>query len=66
LHSPTVVNRLHADELIVCERDPTTGASLIPALPKDQQDAMWHKAQEHDLRLGELWFSGTLGGVLDA
>ncbi len=61
-HSPTLVNRLHADELIVCERDPRTGESRIPAAdPKDVR-AM-EKRAEGRLRLGELWFTGSLGGV---
>jgi predicted ATPase len=61
-HSPTLVNRLSADELIVCERDPRTGESRIPAVdPKDVR-AM-EKRAEGRLRLGELWFTGSLGGV---
>ncbi|MCB2261358.1 MAG: AAA family ATPase [Candidatus Thiosymbion ectosymbiont of Robbea hypermnestra] len=32
-HSPALVNRLKPDELIVCERDPDTGVSRIPAIP---------------------------------
>ena len=61
-HSPTLVNRLRADELIVCERDSKTGASLIPAAdPKDIR-AMEKRAQGR-MGLGELWFTGSLGGV---
>jgi predicted ATPase len=61
-HSPTLVNRLSANELIVCERDPQTGASRIPAAdPKDIRDM--EERAEGRLRLGELWFTGSLGGV---
>lgn len=59
-HSPALVNRLEPEELIVCERDPTTGASRIPAI--DPQ-AVKAAADQGELGLGELWFSGTLGGV---
>lgn len=61
-HSPALVNRLRPDEIIVCERDPRTGASLIPAIDPADVEAL---ASEDDLSLGELWFSGALGGVLD-
>jgi predicted ATPase len=61
-HSPTLVNRLRAKELIVCERDPRTGESLIPAAdPKDVR-AMEKRAKGR-MGLGELWFTGSLGGV---
>ena len=29
-HSPTLVNRLESEELILCDRDPETGESVIP------------------------------------
>jgi predicted ATPase len=61
-HSPTLVNRLRADELIVCERDPQTGASRIPAIDSEKVRAMEQRAQGR-LRLGELWFTGSLGGI---
>lgn len=61
-HSPALVNRLRAEELIVCERDPETGASRIPAIDSKRVRAM-EAAAGPGLRLGELWFSGTLGGV---
>jgi predicted ATPase len=61
-HSPTLVNRLRADELIVCERDPHTGASRIPAADPEDVRAMEERAKGR-LRLGELWFTGSLGGV---
>lgn len=65
-HSPTLVNRLRPNELVVCERDPKTGASRIPAISPAQLASIAATGSEHDLRLGEIWFSGTLGGVLPA
>lgn len=59
-HSPTLVNRLDADEIIVCDRDPETGASLIPAVPRAQIRAA---LTQSDWRAGELWFSGAIHGV---
>lgn len=59
-HSPALVNRLRPDELVICERDPETGASEIPAIDAEEIAAMETKS---NLRLGELWFSGVLGGV---
>lgn len=61
-HSPTLVNRLHADELIVCERDPRTGESRIPAADPKAVRAMEERAKDR-MGLGELWFTGSLGGV---
>lgn len=60
-HSPALVNRLRPDELIVCERNPETGASRIPAIDPAEVRKM---CREEELRLGELWFSGALGGVI--
>lgn len=59
-HSPTFVNRLRPDELVICDRDPDTGASLIPAI---DARALGAAADAAELRLGELWFSGAVGGV---
>ncbi len=59
-HSPTLVNRLEPNELIVCDRDPETGASRIPAVSADELAAA---AQESHLGLCEFWFSGAVGGV---
>jgi predicted ATPase len=60
-HSPSFVNRLDPSELIVCERD-YDGYSRIPAVdPKEiiaKADAVGGR-----LQLGEMWFSGSLGGV---
>jgi predicted ATPase len=58
-HSPAFVNRLDPSELIVCERD-DTGASRIPAIDADTTRRIMDSG---DLGLGEIWFSGTLGGV---
>jgi predicted ATPase len=60
-HSPALVNRLDPKELIVCERD-DDGASRIPAVDA-QTIAALKAATEGELRLGEIWFSGSLGGV---
>lgn len=59
-HSPALVNRLRPEELIVCERDPKTGLARIPAIETDEVRRI---VAAGDLKLGELWFSGTLGGV---
>ncbi len=59
-HSPALVNRLRPEEIIVCERDPKTGASLIPAIDAARVREL---VAEDELSLGELWFTGTLGGV---
>ncbi|WP_436493416.1 AAA family ATPase [Actinokineospora sp. HUAS TT18] len=60
-HSPPLVNRLNADELIICERQ-DDASSLIPAT-----DPQLIREIETDLQgemgLGEIWFSGALGGV---
>ena len=59
-HSPTLVNRLESEELILCDRDPETGESVIPVLTADRLAA----SQETSGRgLGELWYSGVLDGV---
>lgn len=59
-HSPTLINRLEPDELIICERDLVSGASRIPAITRDE---MRDLREGDELGLGELWFTGTLGGV---
>jgi AAA ATPase domain len=58
--APPTVN--DASELIVCERDPETGATRMPAIDPDQVRAM-EKKLAGKMGLGELWFTGTLGGV---
>jgi predicted ATPase len=59
-HSPALVNRLRPEELIVCERDADTGLARIPAIGTDEIRSI---RKAGNLGLGELWFSGTLGGV---
>jgi predicted ATPase len=59
-HSPALVNRLRPAELIVCERDPSTGLARIPAVDPEEVAAI---RAAGEFGLGELWFSGTLGGV---
>lgn len=59
-HSPALVNRLAPAELIVCERDAKTGLARIPAVDPSEVAAM-HRDSGYGL--GELWFSGSLGGV---
>ncbi len=59
-HSPALVNRLKPSELIICERDEASGLARIPAAnPRDLARAH----AQSGFGLGELWFSGTLGGV---
>lgn len=60
-HSPALVNRLHASELIVCERDRETGETLMPAVDPAEVRKIEEKLAGK-MGLGELWFSGTLGG----
>ena len=59
-HAPTFVNRLRPPELVVCDRDPATGASKIPALPAYE---IVRRERRSEQGLGELWFAGALGGV---
>jgi len=60
-HSPTLANRLRPEELVVCERR-EDGASVIPAL--STEDIRRIVEASEDAPLGELWFSGALGGDL--
>ena len=62
-HSPTFVNRLKSSELVVCARDAETGDSLIPYMDSRR---LSRAQQASNLRLGELWFAGALGGVPDS
>lgn len=59
-HSPALVNRLDASELVVFERDPETGGTRSPMVSAEQIERM---SKDSGYRLGELWFSGVLGGV---
>lgn len=60
-HAPTLVNRLKPGELVVCDRDPDTGASVIPCI--DSNEVLRLERSAGGLRPGELWFSGALDGV---
>lgn len=60
-HSPALVNRLRPEEFLVCDRD-EDGASIIPALTAGQVEDIVEESG--DQPLGELWFSGVLGGDL--
>lgn len=60
-HSPAMADRLKPDELLVCERR-DDGSSAIPAVPPAQIEAIVEASE--GLPLGELWFSGALGGDL--
>jgi len=62
-HSPALVNRLEPNELIVCERDAETGLARIPAISQHEVARIYRAGGSDGYRLGELWFSGTLGGV---
>jgi len=60
-HSPALVDRLLPDEIVICERD-AEGASIIPALTVEEVEAIVEESG--DQPLGDLWFSGVLGGDL--
>lgn len=60
-HSPAFADRLRPEELIVCERLPD-GSSAIPAISTAEVKRIVR--QSEGLPLGELWFSGALGGDL--
>lgn len=60
-HSPALVNRLKPEELIVFQRDPETGATVRPEFSTKEIRQM---EEVSGLGLGELWFSGALGGVI--
>ncbi|KQO13251.1 AAA family ATPase [Sphingomonas sp. Leaf242] len=60
-HSPALVNRLDPSELIVVERDPDSAASRV-FRPSPDMISEIQTATGYDL--GELWFSGLIGGGL--
>ncbi|MEU3765283.1 AAA family ATPase [Amycolatopsis keratiniphila] len=60
-HSPPLVNRLLPHELIVCERS-EDASSKIPAIDSTVVKEM-DAALDGQMGLGELWFTGALGGV---
>ncbi|MDN5857682.1 MAG: AAA family ATPase [Pseudonocardia sp.] len=59
-HSPTLVGRMEPHEIVVCDRDPVTGESIIPAISSAEIAAA---ARESDWNPGELWFAGAIGGI---
>lgn len=59
-HSPALVNRLDPKELVVFERDTDTGETLVPEINPASVRAA---GEDAGLGLGEMWFSGILGGV---
>lgn len=60
-HSPALVSRLRPDELVVVERA-EDGSTRLPAI-SSRQIQQRYEAVDGRLELGELWFSGSLGGV---
>ncbi|MGW0139096.1 AAA family ATPase [Streptomyces calvus] len=60
-HSPVLVNALEPEELIVCERLPS-GASRIPARSLEDIQRIIEKSEYEPM--GDLWYSGALGGAL--
>lgn len=60
-HSPALVNRLRPSELIVVERA-EDGSTRMPAMTARQIEQKY-RSVDGKLELGELWFSGSLGGV---
>lgn len=60
-HSPALVNRLDPSELIVVERDADTGGTRIL---RPERELISRLKAETGYGLGELWFSGSIGGAL--
>ena len=60
-HSPALVNRLNPAELIIVEREDSTGATKVF---RPNRTLINRLKQETGYELGELWFSGALGGSL--
>lgn len=60
-HSPALVSRLAPEELLICERAPD-GSTRLPAISTEAIRAK-EAAVGGRMNLGELWFSGSLGGV---
>lgn len=60
-HSPALADRLRPKEFVVCERR-RDGSSAIPAVSATEIYKIVDRSE--DLPLGELWFSGALGGDL--
>lgn len=59
-HSPTLLNRLNPEEIVVCDRDSDSGESIIPAISAASIRSAMNSS---DWRAGELWFSGAIHGV---
>lgn len=59
-HSPTLVARLRPDEIVVCDRDPVTGESIIPAISSAE---ITRAARASDWNPDELWFAGAIDGI---
>lgn len=60
-HSPAFADRLRPEELIICERR-EDGSSAIPSISTVDVERI--VAESEDMPLGDLWFSGALGGDL--
>jgi predicted ATPase len=60
-HSPALVNRIHLSELIIVERDSNTGGTRVT---RPNQALVETLQNETGYALGELWFSGSIGGAL--
>lgn len=60
-HSPALVNRLSPNELIIAEREEETGGTRLfrPSVASTNR-----LRESTGYELGELWFSGALGGGL--
>lgn len=61
-YSPALVNRLDPAELVIFERDVEHGCTRVIA---HDPSKLAERMKASELRLGALWFSGTLGGVPD-
>ena len=60
-HSPALVNRINLSELIIVERDGNTGGTRVT---RPSQELVETLQDETGYALGELWFSGSIGGAL--
>lgn len=60
-HSPALVNRINLSELIIVERNSSTGGTRVT---RPDQALVETLQQETGYALGELWFSGSIGGAL--
>ncbi|MBQ1157831.1 AAA family ATPase [Streptomyces sp. A73] len=60
-HSPVFVDQLTPEEIVICERD-RWGSSCIPAVSTEKIHQIVEASE--GLPLGDLWFSGGLGGDL--